>query len=128
MFAGDQHGRAEKTMTIYTSVFKDSQVLSVDRYGSGEEEAEGIVTAARVVLAGREFLAMDNGQPHACGFAPARSSVLEDDRAQELDQVFDRLSEGATELMELQEYPSSQRFGWLEDRFGISWQLSLTRA
>lgn len=128
MFAGDQHGRAEKAMTLYTSVFEDSQVLSVDRYGSGEEEAEGTVRAARFVLAGREFLAMDSGRPHPFGFTPAMSLVVEFERPQELDQVFGRLSEGATVLMELQEYPFSRRFGWLEGRFGISWQLSLTRA
>lgn len=82
MFAGDQHGRAEKAMTLYTSVFEDSQVLSVDRYGSGEEEAEGTVRAARFVLAGREFLAMDSGRPHPFGFTPAMSLVVEFERPQ----------------------------------------------
>ena len=115
-------------MTLCTSVSEDSQVLSVDHYGSGEEEAEGTVRAAQFILAGREFLAMDSGQPHPFGFTPAMPLVVEFDRAQELDQVFDRLSGGATVLMELQEYPFSQRFGWLEGRFGIPWQLILAPA
>lgn len=87
MFAGDQHGRAEETMTLYTSVFEAPLVLSVDRYGSGEEEADGTVRAAQFVLAGRTFLAVDRGQPHPFGFTPAGSLVVEFDRSQELDQA-----------------------------------------
>ncbi|MFF0904968.1 VOC family protein [Kocuria sp. CPCC 205316] len=77
MFACDQHGRAEEAMTLCTSVFGDSWVLSVYRHGSGEEEAEGTVRAAWFVLAGRAFPAMDSGRPHPFGFTPARSSVVD---------------------------------------------------
>jgi predicted 3-demethylubiquinone-9 3-methyltransferase (glyoxalase superfamily) len=62
---------------------------------------------------------------HSFTFTPAISLVVECDREDELDAAWARLADGATVLMPLQAYDFSPRFGWLQDRFGVTWQLSL---
>jgi predicted 3-demethylubiquinone-9 3-methyltransferase (glyoxalase superfamily) len=123
MFVGDQYGRAEEAMRLYVSLFEDSRILDVEHFGPEDDEAG--VKRARFVLAGREFIAMDSGREHPFTFTPAVSLVVDCDTEQQLDGAFAELSDGGTILMPLQAYPFSPKFGWLNDRFGVSWQLSL---
>jgi predicted 3-demethylubiquinone-9 3-methyltransferase (glyoxalase superfamily) len=76
-------------------------------------------------LAGREFIAMDGGREHAFTSTPATSIFADFDREEQLDGAYAELSEGGTLLMPLQEYLFSSRFAWLNDRYGVSWQLNL---
>lgn len=124
MFVGEQCGRAEEAMELYVSAFADSAVLDVDRFGPADEGQRG-VRRARLRIAGREVVAMDSAGEHRFTFTPAISLVVECDREDELDAAWARLSDGATVLMPLQAYDFSPRFGWLQDRFGVTWQLSL---
>jgi predicted 3-demethylubiquinone-9 3-methyltransferase (glyoxalase superfamily) len=126
MFTGEHAGRAEEAMNLYVSLFGDSRVVSVDRYGDDEEESG--IRHARFVVAGRELIAMDSGAPHGFTFTPATSLFVETDDEARLDSAFERLAEDGTVLMALQEYPFSPRFAWLNDRFGVSWQLRLVDA
>lgn len=112
-------------MDFYVSLFEDSRVLDVDRYGGGEEEPEGTVKQARFLLGGREFIAMDSGRQHPYTFTPAMSIFVDCDREEEVDELYARLSDSGSVLMPLQAYPFSPRFGWVDDRFGVSWQLNL---
>ena len=123
MFVGDQYGRAEEAMRLYVSLFEESRVLEVERFGAEEEESG--VKQARFVLAGREYIAMDSGRAHPFTFTPAMSLFVDCDSERQLDEAFAELSDGATILMPLQAYPFSAKFGWLADRFGVSWQLNL---
>jgi len=123
MFVGDQYGRAEEAMRLYVSLFEDSRVLDIERFGAEEDESG--VKQARFVLAGREHIAMDSGREHRFTFTPAMSLVLDCDSEQQLDAAFAELSDGGTILMPLQAYPFSTKFGWLQDRFRVSWQLNL---
>ena len=123
MFTGDQYGRAEEAMELYVSLFDDSRVVSVERYG--EDDAESGVRHGRFVVAGRELIAMDSGAAHGFTFTPATSLFVETDDAERLDAAFERLAEDGAILMPLQAYPFSPRFAWLNDRFGVSWQLRL---
>ena len=125
MFVGDQHGRAEEAMNHYVSVFEDSRVIEVERFGPDEGETEGTIKRAQFTLAGREFIAMDSGREHAFTFTPAISIFSDFDREEQLDGAYAKLSEEGTVLMPLQEYPFSSRFAWLNDRYGVSWQLNL---
>ena len=68
---------------------------------------------------------MDSGREHLFTFTPAMSLLVDFDSEPRLDAAFMGLSEGATVLMPLQAYPFSAKFGWLEDRYGVSWQLNL---
>ncbi len=73
MFVGDQHGKAEEAMNLYVSLFENSRVLEIERYGVDEEEREGTVKRATFSLAGQEFIAMDSGRQHPFTFTPAIS-------------------------------------------------------
>lgn len=121
MFTGD----AAEAMTFYVSLFPGSEVLAVERYGPGEMGAEGSVKLARFRLAGQEFLCIDSPPVHNFTFTPSVSVFVECESEEELDEVFGRLSTGGVVLMPLDNYGFSQRFGWLQDRFGLSWQLNL---
>jgi predicted 3-demethylubiquinone-9 3-methyltransferase (glyoxalase superfamily) len=123
MFVGDQHGRAEEAMNVYVSLFDDSRVLEVEHYGDDENDSG--VKQARFVLAGREYRAMDSGHPHAFGFTPAISLFVDFGDERRLDDVWAALNDGGKALMPLQAYPFSAKFGWVEDAFGVSWQLNL---
>jgi predicted 3-demethylubiquinone-9 3-methyltransferase (glyoxalase superfamily) len=125
MFVGDQFGRAEEAMNLYVSLFENSRVLEIERYGANEEDREGTVKRATFSLAGQEFIAMDSGEQHHFTFTPAMSIFVDYDREQELDEVYSGLSDGGMVLMPLQEYPFSDKFAWLNDRYGVSWQLNL---
>ena len=123
MFVGDRYGKAEEAIRLYTSVFEDARVVRLERFGPDEDD-DGI-KHARFVLAGREFMAMDSGYAHEFTFTPAVSLFVEFDDPGRLDDAFAALSDGGAVLMPLDAYPFSTRFGWLEDRYGVSWQLSL---
>jgi predicted 3-demethylubiquinone-9 3-methyltransferase (glyoxalase superfamily) len=125
MFVGNQHGRAEEAMGLYVSLLEGSQILEVERYGPGEEEREGTVKRATFSLAGREFGASDGGREHRFTFTPSTSVFVDCESPDELERVFAALSEGGEVLMPLGDYGFSKRFGWTNDRFGVSWQLNL---
>ena len=118
-------GAAEQAMDLYVSLFDGSEVTQVERYGPGEMGAEGSVKLASFTLAGREFLAIDSPIKHGFSFTPSISLFVECDSEAELEAVFGRLSEGGKVLMPLGDYGFSTKFGWLTDRFGVSWQLNL---
>jgi predicted 3-demethylubiquinone-9 3-methyltransferase (glyoxalase superfamily) len=118
-------GRAEEAMKFYVSLFENSRVEAIKRYGPGEAGAEGSVTLARFSLNGREFLCIDSPVKHAFTFTPAISLFVDCHSEPELDGLFGRLSEGGQVLMPLDRYPFSRKFGWIADRYGVSWQLNL---
>lgn len=118
-------GAAGEAMTLYVSLFADSAITHVERYGPGEMGAEGTVKVASFTLAGREFICIDSPVKHAFTFTPATSLFVECESEAELDAAFARLSDGGAVLMPVGNYGFSTRFGWLSDRFGVSWQLNL---
>ncbi len=118
-------GAAEEAVGLYVSLFADSEIVQVERYGPGEPKEEGSFKTARFTLAGREFLAFDSPPTHPFGFTPAISLFVDCDDPEEQDAAFARLSEGGSILMPMGEYGFSRRFAWLNDRFGVSWQLNL---
>ena len=125
MFSGEQHGKAEEAMRFYTSLVNNSEILSVERYGPGEMGAEGSVKVARFTLNGAEFMASENPGAHAFTFTPSISIFVECESEAELRAAFDRLLDGGQALMPLDNYGFSRKFGWVQDRYGVSWQLNL---
>jgi predicted 3-demethylubiquinone-9 3-methyltransferase (glyoxalase superfamily) len=114
---------AEQAMNFYTSAFSNSKVGSVSRYGEAGPGPEGSVLTASFELEGLQFTAL-NGGPHF-NFTPAVSFFVNCDTEAEIDQLWEKLSEGGQVLMPYQQYPFSEKFGWLEDKYGLSWQMSL---
>jgi predicted 3-demethylubiquinone-9 3-methyltransferase (glyoxalase superfamily) len=120
-----QQQDAEQAMTFYTSLFDDGRIVDVARYGPQGPGPEGTVQVARFSLAGQDFLCSDSPVRHDFGFTPSFSFWIETDSADEIERLYTALAEGGSELMPLGDYGFSRRFGWVNDRFGVSWQLTL---
>jgi predicted 3-demethylubiquinone-9 3-methyltransferase (glyoxalase superfamily) len=121
MFAG----AAEEAMHFYVSLFPGSRILSIERYGAGEPGKDGSVKHAVFELNATRFLAIDSAVQHAFTFTPAVSLFVDCDARQQLDDAFLALSAGGQVLMPPAAYGFSQWFTWVQDRFGVSWQLNL---
>ena len=116
-------GRAGEAIDFYLSVFRDSRIESIERFGPEGPGAEGTVSSAVVVLNGQRLMAFDSPVHHAFTFTPSISLFVDCESEEEIDRLFGLLSQGGQVMMELAEYPFAARFGWLADRFGVSWQL-----
>jgi predicted 3-demethylubiquinone-9 3-methyltransferase (glyoxalase superfamily) len=126
MFCGPQHGKAEEAIKWYCSIFPDSRVVAIDHYGPADEQPEGTVRVATFELGGRSVKAIDSAGPHQFGFTPAISIWVECSSAPEIEKLAASLVEGGTPLMPLGDYGFSQQFGWVADRYGVTWQLNLS--
>ena len=118
-------GAAEEAMRFYVSLFPDSEIKRVERYGPGGPGAEGSVKRADFTVAGRDVICIDSPVKHAFTFTPAVSLFVECESEAEFDAAFARLSAGGGVLMPPGDYGFSARFAWVNDRFGVSWQLNL---
>ncbi|MEU2391673.1 VOC family protein [Streptomyces sp. NPDC007369] len=118
-------GRAEEAMAFYTSLFDDAEVIDITRYGAEGPGPEGSVQHATFALAGQRFMCIDSYVKHEFGFTPAVSLFVQCDSEDELDRLYAALAEQGAELMPVGDYGFSARFGWVNDRFGVSWQLNL---
>jgi predicted 3-demethylubiquinone-9 3-methyltransferase (glyoxalase superfamily) len=119
-------GQAEEAMTLYVSLFKDSQITSLERYGPGQHGAEGSIKRAEFVLGGHRLACIDSPIKHGFTFTPSVSLFVDCADEAELDRAFGLLSAGGVVLMPPGNYGFSTKFTWLNDRFGVSWQLNLS--
>ena len=103
--------QAEEAVKLYTSVFKNSKILSTTRYGDAGPGVKGSLMTANFELEGQEFVAL-NGGP-SFNFSQGISLFVGCDTQQEVDAFWEKLSEGG----------SKGPCGWLTDRFGVSWQI-----
>jgi predicted 3-demethylubiquinone-9 3-methyltransferase (glyoxalase superfamily) len=118
-------GVAEEAIDFYGSLFPDVKVRQLERYGPGEQGAEGSVKHATFTLAGQNFIAIDSPIEHEFTFTPAMSIFVDCESETELDEAFAQLATGGKILMPPDNYGFSRRFAWLQDRYGVSWQLNL---
>ncbi|WP_220348607.1 VOC family protein [Alkalilimnicola ehrlichii] len=81
---------------------------------------------ARFSINGTEFMALDSHLGHKFNFTPSMSLYVECESASEIEEAFRALADGGAELMPLDNYGFSHKFGWLNDRYGVSWQLNLS--
>lgn len=113
-FVGDQHGKAEEAVNFYVSVFENSGVEHIARYGPGENGTEGNVKHASFTLNGQGFMAMESGLDHPYTFNEAISMMVLCENQQEVDDYWEKLSKGGEE----------GECGWLKDKYGVSWQIA----
>jgi|SRR5699024_5744404 len=118
-------GQAEEAMNYYTSVFTDSEIVSITRYGANEAGAEGSVMQAVFSIKEQEIMCIDSNIQHDFTFTPAISLFVTCDTEEEINAVFTKFSEGGNVFMPLDVYPFSNKFGWVGDKFGVTWQLNL---
>jgi len=122
-----QDDNAEEAMNYYTSLIEDSQITSIVRYGPNESGKEGTVMQATFTLKQQEFMCIDSHVKHQFSFTPSVSIFVTCDTEEELNDLYQSLNEGGQTLMPLGDYGFSKKFGWLNDRFGVSWQLNLPK-
>lgn len=103
--------RAEEAATFYVSIFPDSEIVNVLRYGPAGPGAEGSAMTVSFTLEGQAFTALNGGPLFA--FTEAISFVVDCETQEEVDYYWERLCEGGEESM----------CGWLKDRYGLSWQI-----
>ena len=118
-------GQTEEAMHFYVSLFAQAEILSLTRYGANEAGREGTVVHATFSLKGQVLMCIDSSVPQPFTFTPAMSLYVVCETAQEIARVFARLSQNGAVLMPLAAYPFSKLYGWVQDRFGVSRQLSL---
>ncbi len=117
-------GDAEAATNFYVSVFRNGELLDIFRYGEGGPGEPGSVLTTRFRIAGLEVMTINAGPDFKP--TPAISFFVGCETVEELDALWAKLVEGGAVLMELGPYPFSERYGWLNDRYGFSWQLILT--
>jgi predicted 3-demethylubiquinone-9 3-methyltransferase (glyoxalase superfamily) len=118
-------GEAEAAMTFYVSLFPDAKIVDISRYGPGEAGAEGSVKVATFSIEGQSVMCIDSPVKHAFSFTPAFSFFVDCGSEAELEALASALSEGGAVLMPLGDYGFSRRFAWVNDKYGVSWQLNL---
>jgi predicted 3-demethylubiquinone-9 3-methyltransferase (glyoxalase superfamily) len=104
-------GKAEEAMNFYTSIFKNSKIGSIMRYGEAGPGPKGTVMSATFELDGQEFIALNGGPQFT--FSPAISFFVTCETQQEVDELWEKLVAGG----------KPQQCGWLTDRYGLSWQI-----
>lgn len=120
-----QNGKAEEAMNFYTSLIEGAEITSIVRYGKDEAGEEGSVFQASFTMKGQHFMCIDSHIQHAFDFTPSFSLYVTCETEEEIDTVYAQLLEGGQALMPIGDYGFSQKFGWVNDRYGISWQLTL---
>jgi len=103
--------QAEEAVSLYTSVFKNSKVLSITRYGEAGPAPAGTVMTVTFELEGQEFMALNGGPEFT--FSPAISFFVNCETQQEVDELWEKLSEGG----------EKGQCGWIRDKYGVSWQI-----
>ncbi len=114
MFTKDTAGMAEEAMEFYASVFPDSKVRSVHRFGPGEAGPEGKVAHGEFELFGQTLMALDGYGPHDFRFNEAISLLVRCKDQAEIDRYWAALSAD----------PAAEQCGWLKDKYGVSWQIA----
>ncbi len=102
---------AEEAINFYLSIFKNSKIVSMTRYGEAGPGPKGTVMAATFQLDGQEFFALNGGPQFK--FSPAVSFFVKCETQQEIDELWEKLSAGG----------AKNRCGWLQDKYGLSWQI-----
>ncbi len=118
-------GRAEEAMNLYVSLFPNSEIQTIVRWGAEGPGKEGSVMQGFFTLNGHSMRAFDSPPAHAFTFTPSMSIFVDCEDEAELERVCGTLGDGGAFMMPLGEYGFSKKFAWLNDRFGVSWQLNL---
>jgi predicted 3-demethylubiquinone-9 3-methyltransferase (glyoxalase superfamily) len=119
--------QAEKAVNFYLSIFKNSKVITTTRYGDEGAAASGMPGGTIMTVAfqieGQTFTAINGGPVFK--ISPSISFMVNCRTREETDELWKKLTAGGKILMEIDRYPFSERYGWVEDKFGVSWQLIL---
>ena len=113
MFTNQQAGKAEQAINFYTSVFYNSSIVGILRWGAKDSDVEDTIKHAQFKLNNNVFMAMDSSISHSFSFNEGISFVVNCDTQAEIDYYWNKLTEGGQE----------SKCGWLKDKYGVSWQI-----
>ena len=120
--------QAEEAVNFYTSVFKNSKIGKTARYDEAGAKASGrpagSVMTTSFQLQGQEFVALNGGPIFKLN--PSISFFANSKDESEVVELYEKLSEGGAVLMPLDKYPFSDKYAWIQDKYGVSWQLILS--
>jgi len=105
-------GKAEEAAAFYTSIFNNSKIVDMSRYGGAGPGPKGSVMSVTFQLEGQDFIALNGGPQFT--FTPAISLFVSCETQGELDRFWEKFSDGG----------ETQGCGWIKDRFGLSWQIA----
>ena len=120
-----QGGVGREAVDFYVSLFEDGEILDLETYPAGGPAPEGTIMRGRFRVAGQEFFVSDSYIDHAFDFTPSLSVWVEAETPDAQEALVAALAEGGATLMPLDNYGFSTRFAWVNDRFGVSWQINL---
>ena len=118
-------GGAADAMDYYASLFDDAEILQKDLHGPDGDGVEGTVLFGVLRIAGQRVLFTDAPPGPDFGFNPSFSLFVDCEDEEEIERLFATLSEGGMVMMPLDKYDWSDRFAWVQDKNGLSWQLNL---
>ena len=133
-FVGDQCGKAEEAIIFYTSIFPNSKIKSIKKYSKGEAGGTPeLIKYGEFNLNGTDYLVSESNYNHAWSFTPAVSLLISDNSDNVIQSLFEKLSSNGGQVMvPLDSYEGDgdygfgKKFGWCQDKYGISWQFILT--
>jgi predicted 3-demethylubiquinone-9 3-methyltransferase (glyoxalase superfamily) len=120
-----QGGKGQAALDFYVETVPGSRIESVERFGPDGPGPEGTILRAHAVIAGQKVMLHDSFIAHGFDFTPSWSFFLDVEDRAAFDRLFAALSAEGGVLMPPDDYGWSSRFGWANDRFGVSWQVNL---
>lgn len=118
-------GTASEAIKLYQSEFDEFKIQELLKYGDSDGEMAGKIKIAKVKFADHDLIIIDSPPVHDFTFTPAMSLFIDFEDTADLNRAFEVLSRNGKVFMPLDNYGFSPRFGWVQDRFGVSWQLNL---
>lgn len=133
-FVGDQCGKAEEAINFYTSIFPDSEIKHVEKYAEGEAGGTPeLIKYGVFTLNGTDYMVSESNYNHAWSFTPGVSFFISDNSDEVIQTLFEKLSSNGGQVMvPLDSYDGEgdygfgKKFGWCEDKYGVSWQFVLS--
>lgn len=119
-----QGGEAEAAMNFYVELF-GGRVEHIERYGKEGPGPDGTVITAAFIIAGQGVIVSDSPIAHPFGFTPSTSMFVDCDSEEDIRRFAEELGDRGEVLMPLDNYGFGRLFAWVNDRFGVSWQLNL---
>ena len=133
-FVGDQCGKGDEAIQLYTRLFPNSEIKSIKRYATGESGGTPeLIKFGVFTLNGIEYMISESNYNHAWSFSPAVSILIQDTSEDLIQNLFEELSaNGGQVMVPLDDYGGEgdyafgRKFGWCEDLYGVSWQFILS--
>lgn len=133
-FVGDQCGKAEEAINFYTSIFPNSEIKSMTKYSEGEAGGTPeLIKYGVFTLNGTHYMVSESNYNHAWTFSHAVSLFISDSSNDLIQTLFEKLSSNGGQVMVpldnyngVGDYGFGKKFGWCQDKYGVSWQFVLT--